>query len=203
MTVAAVNPGPPGPLSEFQQQEVAAAHNRAKKIRKAAAVAGFNGWATGILAVCSLPFAFSSLSSFLVAVGLSVVAYNEFRGRQRLLQFDKSAPALLGWNQIGLLALIVIYCVWMLAAGLASDGPFTAELQANPELGEALGSVEGLDEAYQLILVAVYVGIIALSIVFQGLNAFYYFSRSKHLTAYLQDTADWVLNLQRLTSPTS
>ena len=49
-----------------------------------------------------------------ITLGLSIVAYNEFRGRKRLLNFDPSAATMLGWNQLGLLAMIVVYCLWML-----------------------------------------------------------------------------------------
>ena len=47
------------------------------------------------------------LASALVTAGLSLVTYNEFQGRRRLLSFDQSGPRLLGWNQIGFLALIL------------------------------------------------------------------------------------------------
>jgi len=104
MAVATITTEPTGPLSQSQQHEVAAANDRARKIRKAAAVAAFNGWVTGFFAVCSAPFALFSLPGFVVAVGL-----NEFRGRNRLLRFDPDAPAFLGWNQVGFLTLIICY----------------------------------------------------------------------------------------------
>lgn len=45
------------------------------------------------------------------------------------------------------------------------------------------------------------VGIVILvSVLFQGLNAIYYFTRRKHVDAYVQNTPEWVLNLNRLTS---
>jgi hypothetical protein len=34
--------------------------------------------------------------------------------------------------------------------------------------------------------------------VFQGLNAVYYFTRRKHVVACLHDTPEWVLDLERL-----
>ena len=200
MAIATITSEPTGPLSQSQQHEVATAHERAKKIRKAAGVAGFNGWVTGIFAVCSAPFAVFSLPGFLVTVGLSVVAYNEFQGRKRLLKFDRKAPAFLGWNQVAFLVLIVCYCIWMLIVGLASDGPFAAELKAKPELGAVLDTGE-FDDLYRMLVVAVYGSVIALSCVFQGLNAFYYFSRRKYVNAYVEETPHWVLDLQRLTPP--
>ena len=189
------------PLTPAQQQEVADAHGRARKLRSAAGVARFNAWSTGLLALCSIPFAWSSVSGLLVALGLGVVAYNEVRGRRLLLDFDSRGPVLLGWNQLGLLAGIVVYCGWMLATGLSDSSPWQAELAANPELGELLGSGAELDHLYHLLVVAVYGSVILLSVLYQGWNAWYYFSRRRVLATYLQSTAEWVRDLQRLTAP--
>jgi len=201
MTVATITSEPIGPLSQTQQHQVAEAQERAGKIRKAAAVAGFNGWTTGILAVGSAPFALFSLPGFLITAGMSLVAYNEFQGRQRLLQFDGEAPAFLGWNQVGFLALIASYCLWMLVVGLAGEGPFVAEFKAKPELRVAFDSVDDFDRYYRVLIILFYGTVFVLSGVFQGLNALYYFTRRKHVRAYLQNTPAWVLDLQRLSSP--
>jgi len=202
MAVAAITSEPQGPLSQSQQQEVAAANDRARKIRKAAGVAGFNGWATGIIAACSAPFAMFSLPGLFVTAGLAVVAYNEFRGRRRLLQFDQGAPAFLGWNQVGFLLLITAYCLWMLVLGMTNEGPFAAELKAQPELSSVFGSAEEFDQSYRILIAVFYGMVIALSAVFQGLNAIYYFTRRKLVKAYVQETPAWVLDLQHLTSST-
>jgi len=156
---------------------------------------------TGIAAVCSAPFAMFSLSGFLVLVGLSVISYNEFRGRQRLLKFEGEAAAFLGWNQLGFLVMILLYSTWMLVAGLTGEGVFAAELKAKPELGVAFDSVEEIDQLYKIAVVAFYGTTIVLSILFQGLNALYYFTRQKLVYTFVQNTPDWVLDLQRLTSP--
>jgi hypothetical protein len=200
MNIAITTGAPIQPLSNSQQQQVADANVRARKIRSAAGVAKFNAWSTAIVAVLAAPFAFTSLSGLFVAVGLSIVAFNEFRGRRLLLNFDPRGPTLLGWIQIGFLALIVVYCVWMLVTGLTGSSSFAAELQANPELREVLGSGEELDQIYKLVVVAVYGSVIVLSVIYQGANAYYYFSRRKYLSAYLRDTPGWVVDLQRLTA---
>ncbi len=202
MDIASKTTAPNGPLSQSQQLEVAAAHERAHAIRKAAAVAGFNGWVTGIAAACSAPFALFSLPGLLIAVGLTLVAYNEFKGRRRLLQYDQAAPTFLGWNQIGFLALICIYCIWMLVVGLTNESSFAAEIKASPELKSILGSAEDFDQFYRGIVAVFYGLVIALSVVFQGLNALYYFTRRKYVEAYVRDTPTWVLDLQQLTSQT-
>ncbi len=63
-----------------------------------------------------------------------------------------------------------------------------------------MGSLEEVDSLYSGVVVAFYGTIIALTVVVQGLNAFYYFSRRKYVDAYLRDTPDWVLDLERLAS---
>jgi len=197
---ATIAPASDGPLTEEHHRELALAAGRAKRIRRAAGVAGFNGRVTGVLAALSAPFALFSIAGFFVTLGLAVIAYNEFRGRKRLLQFDASAPALLGWNQIGLLALIVVYCLWMLCASLAGTGTLAAKMELTPELADALGSLQ-FEGLYKGLVAAVYGTVIVLSAIFQGLNAFYYFSRRKDVEVYLQESPKWVLDLQRMAPP--
>ena len=200
MSVATLEQPSPSPLAPQHHEELALANERGKKIRKAAGVACFNGWVTAVFAVSSAPFAPFSIVGFLVTIGLSVVAYNEFQGRKRLLRFDREAARLLGWNQIGFVSLIVGYCCWMMFTGLTGEGPFAKQLAAQPELGQVLGSLDQFDYIYKLIVVAVYGTVIVLSAVFQGGNAAYYFTRRKHIEAYLRETPAWVLDVQRVTA---
>lgn len=202
MSVATLPEPKQTPLTPEHHQELAIANERGKKVRKAAGVACFNGWVTAVFAVCSAPFAVFSILGFLIFIGLSVVAYNEFQGRKRLLQFDRRAAELLGWNQIAFLSLIIAYCCWMLFAGLTSEGPFAKELAEKPELAQALGSLDDFDYIYKVLVVAVYGTVIVLSGIFQGLNAAYYFTRRKHVDAYVQETPEWVLDVQRMTATT-
>jgi hypothetical protein len=188
---------PSDPTTPELRHELARAWGRSKAIRKAASVAAFNGWATGILAALSAPFAPFSVVGFLMTVGLAVVAYNEFRGRKRLLEFDPASAALLGWNQIGFFALIVAYCLWML---FASIGSFAAELQANQQWEATLGSLDEFNDLYRCIIVGFYGTVILLSAMFQGLNALYYFTRRRYVCAYLQETPAWVQEIERVTS---
>lgn len=197
---ATIAPPVDGPLTQAWRDELAQANGKAKKIRQASGVAAFNGWMTGFFAACSAPFSLFSISGFLVTAGLTLVTYNEFQGRKRLLRFDASSPSLLGWNQVGFLALIVVYCLWMIWTGLSSAGPFAAELAAKPELAATLGPLDQFDDLYKILVVAIYGLGIFFSVVFQGLNALYYFSRRKHVESYVRDTPAWVLEVQRMTN---
>jgi hypothetical protein len=189
-----------GPLTQEHYCELALATRRARGIGNAARLAAFNGWVIGIFAAVSALFALFSIAGFLVTVGLALIAYNEFQGRRLLLRFDPSSSARLGWNQMGFLTLIIVYCLWMLFKGLTGTFPFTAEIEANPELAAALGPLDEFDVLYKILVVTVYGAVIALSTIFQGLNAFYYFTRGRHIEAYVQETPDWVLAVQRVTN---
>lgn len=185
------------PLNQAQLDQLTLANQRAKTVRNAARVAAFNGWMFGIFAALSAPFAVFSLSGMFVTAGLAFVAVREFQGRHRLLKFDPKAATLLGWNQIGLVIVIVVYCGWMIIDGLTSPNPIAAQLKGNPELESALGSLDGYQQLYSLVLVAVYGTVAVVSGIAQGLNAVYYFTRRKHLEAYVRETPPWILDLQR------
>jgi hypothetical protein len=189
-----------GPLNAAHHRELALAHSRAKAVRNAAAVAAFNGWATAILALLSAPFALFGASGLVTTIVLTAVAANEFRGRRRLLRFDPSAATLLGWNQLGLLGMITAYCLWALYTGLYGTNSVTVQLQAFSQLDSALGSAEGVDTLVRQITILIYGTVIALSALFQGLNAVYYFTRRKYVTAYVAETPEWVRELRQTTT---
>jgi hypothetical protein len=188
---------PVATLTLAQRHELEEAGRRTKAIRRAAGVAAFNGWSMAILAVLSAPFAIFSFISAVIAAGLGVLAWNELRGRRQLLAFDPQAPTLLGWNQLGLLALVSGYCVWQIVTCLFGDSEFAKEIATALEL--LLGSGIEFDAMLRPLMVMFYCVVIAVSVVAQGLNAWYYFSRRKHVEAYLRETPAWVIELQRLT----
>lgn len=202
----AATPAPPtdGPLDQTQARALAAAAARTKPIRTAARVASFNGWTMTLMAVLSAPFALFDPTGFVVFAGLAIVAFNEFRGRKRLLAFDPGATTMLGWNQLGLLMVVTAYCLWALYSNLLGSNTLEAQLKASPELGTAFGSlgdVEGFDGLYRQLVVALYGSVIVLSAIFQGGNAIYYFTRRKIVEDYVRETPQWVRDIQRAAGP--
>jgi len=197
MSATTVTPVADPPLTESRLRALAAATERGEPIRRAGRVATFNAWATATIAALSAPFAAFSLAGLLVFAALAAIAWNEFRGRRRLLSFDPAGASILGWNQLGLLGMITVYCLWALYSNLWGSGSIEAELQANPQLGAAIGLVQGFDEVYRSIVVVLYGSVIALSAIFQGGNALYYFSRRKYVEAYVRETPAWVIDLRR------
>jgi hypothetical protein len=201
MAIAAAANQPPrpthqssGPLSPEHQQSLLDANHRAQKILQAAKVATFNGWTTGFFAALSLIGGLFSITSLCLGVGLSVVARNEFRGRNLLRRFDPRGPRLLGWNQVGFIGLLIAYSLWSIYTSLTGANPYDEYIAQNPELASMLGSFSHLNDTITL---AVYGGVIVLSVIFQGLNAIYYFKRGKLLREYLSLTPAWIVDLQR------
>lgn len=190
------------PLTAEHCQELARAAERARPVRNAARVASFNAWVTGVIAALSMPFAFFSLAGFLVAVGLALVAYNEFRGRRRLLAFDPTGATLLSRNQFGFLMLIVVYCLWAIYENLSGDNALLKELAANPDLKAAGISDDFLTSGgafFTWCILGFYSLVILLSAIFQGGNAIYYATRRKLVEKYVAETPAWIRDLQRAT----
>jgi len=178
-----------GSLNQEQKQELEDAKARAASFVGAVKVAAFNGWTFGIFAVISILFGLSSLPGFLVGVGLAVVTRNEFVGRRRLLAYEPGGLELLWKNQVGLMTLIVAYCAWSLYRSVKFPDP------ALVEMTEVLGA-EGVD-LMQSLTSGAYVAVIVLTILFQGLNARYYFVRIARLRQYVRETPEWVVDVQR------
>ena len=181
-------------LSSTQMAELAEARTRTKKICRAANTATFNTWSVGIFAAPSLVMGIFDLPTFLIGAGLAIVAFNESRGAKMFRRIDLRAPTLLGFNQIGLGAILVVYGIYGLVTTMIGPNYYDEQIMKMPQLAPTL---EPLGELYQLISILVYGSIIVISIVFQGLTAWYYFSRTKILRAYVEQTPSWILDVHK------
>ncbi len=179
----------PGPLTPEQRQELADAKDRAKPLMGAARWAAFNAWSIGIFAALTIIFGLFSFTAIALGVGLAVVTWNEFRGRRLLVSFDPAGPRLLGRNQLGLMALVVVYALWSIYR--VRTHPDADLAQMDQILG---GDTSGLVASLTTIL---YLAVIAATGLGQGFMARYYFKRGPMVEAYVRDTPDWVLDLQR------
>jgi hypothetical protein len=120
---------------------------------------------------------------------MAVVARNEFRGRTMLRRFEPAGGRLLGRNQLGLMTLIVAYCLWSIyRLGTVPPDPEMQQLQELAGIGADFVS---------RLSVILYASVIAATVVFQGLNARYYFRRVGMVERYLADTPPWVVDVQR------
>lgn len=110
------------PLTSDQRQALEQAAERAKAFTGAAKVAAFNGWSIGFFAAVTLLFDIFSLTALVLGVGMAVVARNEFKSRARILTPDPTGPELLWRNQVGFMALIILYCPWSMYVTTARPG---------------------------------------------------------------------------------
>jgi hypothetical protein len=190
------------PLSASHRRELSAARDRARPIRKAARVASFNGWSSAAIAALSAPFSIWSPVGMALTAGIALIAFNEFRGRKKLLNFEPSGATLLAWNQLGLLAMIIGYCFWMMHGNLIDSSSLSAELKGLSELDSSLAdTVDSLQPMIQQAVRGFYLGVIALSVLFQGGTAIYYFSRRRLVEDFVAETPEWVREVQRGSVP--
>ena len=92
------------------------------------------------------------------------------------------------------MALLAGYRTWAIADAYFGPDPYADAIAAEPMLADTLGPWSDLQ--LQLTL-AVHGGVIVGTIIFQGLNAVYYFTCAKHLRACLDETSDWIVDVQR------
>ena len=200
-TPASTAATPGGPLTPEHLRALMLADQRGKKLRSAAGVAMFNGICIGVFSSLSLlvvmgeaMFGEFDWVGVIMGIGLGVISWNEFRGRKLLQQFNPRAPAVLGWNQLALLGLIVAYAAWMMGVALLGANPYDEVMRREPMAAQMLGDIGSL---YKMLTLAVYGALIVGTLIFQGLNSLYYFTRARILRGYLAETPAWVVQLQR------
>ena len=189
------------PLTGEHLEQLARAKLRGGKVRKACSVATVNGCILVAFAGLSLltaligvMFGEFDIIGLGMGAGLALLAWNEFRGRAMLRRFELYGCHVLGWNQLSLMAMVIVYAAWMLGEALLGPGPYDEAIARESMLAGPLGSINNL---YRIISVLIYGGLIAGTLIFQGLNSLYYFTRRKHVEAYLSETPEWVVQLQR------
>ena len=185
-------PAQENPLTRVQKEAFVAAWEEARKILVAGKIAVFNGWTLLILGGLSALMGLGSLRAMLTGGALLALGWNELRGRTLLQRFDPQGPRILGWNQVALMGVIVLYCAWGIYRALNVPNPQVTQLE---ELaGMEVGTVGQLTAV-------VYGGVIALTAIFQGLLSRYYFLREEPVRRYLRETPRWIVELQRVARP--
>ncbi len=182
-------------LSREQLEAIAAARHRGRKISRAAGVAAFSGWTMAVFSFFSLLGGVFSLVSLALGAGLGIVAYVELKGSKRLRRFDDVAPYHLAFNQIALAGLIALYCGWGMWQAIFGPSPYESYLAQG---GQTAEMIKGIDDLNRAITSVFYGFLLLVSVIVQGGTAFYYFTRKRHLLAYLRETPDWVLDALRV-----
>jgi len=186
-----------GAISPEQLQAITIARHQARKISRAAVVAAISGWSMAVFGTISLLAGLFSLPSFLLGIGLVVVAWVELRGARALRAVDLNAPRSLALNQLGVLVLVTAYAGWGVVTALVGPGPYDEQIAAGGAIADSLAPI---DQLTRIVTVAIYAAVIAGSVLAQGCAAAYYFTRRRHMTSYLRSTPKWVIETLRATS---
>lgn len=163
--------------------------------RRVLAISAFDGWSVVIVAgLCTL----AALASFswiglLIGTPLTAAGVLELRGRRRLTRGDASGVGLLIAAQLLILALLVVYSGWNLlhyneAALLAQTPAYLRNQLAQAGLG-----IEDLRPLLKPVYRAIYLTVIAVSVLFQGGLALYYRSSKAAIIA--------AMNSRQITPP--
>jgi hypothetical protein len=178
------------PPSAEHLEQIAAARQRSAKLRKMATWGTVSAWTTAIFAASTMVCSVTSPTGMVLGAAMAVVAWFEFKGVNELKRLKPIAPRRMAVNQLVFGAILFVYGAWSLWNSLHAP----SELAGHPELQQVLGDVGSLETS---INVAVYVSVMLAAILGPGLTAIYYRSRAKHLDAYLAETPQWILDLQR------
>ncbi len=177
-----------GPVSAAQRDQLVRANEHARKILAAGRVATFNGWNLAVAGILTLLLGGFRVASLVPGLGLCLLAWNEFRGRDLLRRFDRRGPTVLGRNQLTLMLLIISYCLFTM---------YDTWVHPNVELAQVEAMLGITGDLVTELAIRTYGAIIFASMLLQGLNARYYFARAALLQRYLKDTPAWIVDLQR------
>jgi hypothetical protein len=192
---AGATDGTPVALTHEQLVAITQARRQGRKISRAATIAAVSGWTLAIFAFLTLLGGLFSLTSLLLGVGLGIVAYIELHGSKALRRFDETAPRRLGFNQIALGAMIVVYCGWGIWLAVAGPGPYDSYLAQGGDTADMIAPIDRLNRS---ITSAFYTLLICVSVIAQGCASLYYFTRRRHMIAYLSKTPAWVIEALRV-----
>ena len=178
-------------LTPQQLRELADARAAGKYVRRAIAVATFDGWALAAFAIANCLCGLADLSSMVIGLALGGLAYLEIRAASQLRRLDESAPRRLGINQILLGTLLAAYAICKIYEYLHGPSPYAALSQADPKVGKRF------EDMFRSMAVAFYGSLIMFAIVAQGGAALFYFTREKYLREYRRRTPAWILQMQK------
>ncbi len=138
---------------------------------------------------------FGDVPALLMGLGLVALAINELAGAAMIKNFDPRGPRRLGYNQLALGVLIVVYAGWSLVANLRSPplGEMSAELASSPEIGELVGQISTMTTW------GLYGGMAIVGVIAPGLTALYYFRRGKIIREMVDNTPAWIIETMRAT----
>lgn len=182
-----------GPLSAAHVRELTESRKRARKVRRAAGVAAFDGWTTGVFGAAALLGGIWSVPALLLGIGLVAAAINGLHARRALLRFEPKAAPRLAFNQLVVALVVGAYCVWSIQlnlGGQATAGMITPTGDPNVD-----ALMAGVEDMARNISVMVYGTVIVLTALVQGLTGLYYMTRRRYVETYRRETPEWIVRL--------
>jgi hypothetical protein len=178
-------------LTEANLRELAASKLALSRINRAVTVARFDGWTIALFAGLSLLCGFSSPVGVILSLALGGIAAVELYSAIALKKLDPESTRRLGINQLVLCGILILYFLWCIHETSTGQGIFTQAIQSDPSIAQSLGSdqslINGISELFYELLIVV-------SLLAQGGMALYYFSRRKHVEAFLRETPAWIID---------
>jgi hypothetical protein len=183
------------PQSDLPQQ-VAAASIAWGKLRRMAAYANFDGWSLVILGALNLICCsgYGSVTGLMISIAMLGTGMFELSSVRKLRRLNPTAISRLVCNQLILAAVLILYCIVSLVQNQHSSGASPDLDQLLSQLGASAADVRDQLPSLWTIL---YASVIALTLIIQGGTARYYWSRRKHLSRYIEQTPDWIQQMQR------
>lgn len=210
MSSVAAAANPIAPISEPQKQALSDAEAAARRFAFAPKLATWNGVGMLLGAGLSLVLAPFDYALILSALVLGACGWVELTAGKQLRAYDPRAPLRLAINQIVLMALVVGYSLVKLGAAWSGQATLAAELAQHPELSAVVAqldnpavteTLDSFNEMYRWGTLATYSLLIAIGLIIQGGAAAYYWSRRKHVVAFLAATPPWVIDFMRRPRP--
>lgn len=178
-------------------RELEIAKRGARKVRRAVFTANFDGWTIAIFGALTLMMGFTNWLNILLAFAFGVVAYVELRNAARLKRLQADAAKNLGFNQLGLAAVLILYACWQMYAAAHTTITAASLGISDPDVTQAFGNIQAQAQPLvQMIMHAIYGALIVIAVFGQGSMALYYFSRVRLVRDYVAKTPQWIIKLQ-------
>ena len=186
-----------GPLSQEQMAQIGEARMNASQILRAAQIAHreFVGLVLmGVLTAMFACYGGISISSLIMGLWMIVGGVIEHLGEQRIRRLDPNVFTTLSRNQLFLgIMFVVISGWWMLTIAMGSDKDLAATSGTLNNLGIAAKQMMPM---VKLLLYGAYASVGVFGIVWQGYLAWYYSRRQWQLMQYIQETPQWIIDMQ-------
>lgn len=181
-------------INGSQMLELAAARRACSKVTRAVRVAALSGWTIAIFAGIIFFTDISNTNGTWMGLLMTMAAFVEFRARERLRRLETSAARTLGFNQIVLGLLVLLYAGWNIRG----------QIIASPQLMNLQFLLDGLrnyspgnvrfGREFDVLL---YGSMAILALLTQSIAAWYCFSREKWIREYVSFAPRWIVQLQQ------